>query len=80
MTMQEISFRVPDIHCEGCTQRITRVLERLEGVRSAEVTLEDKQATARYDADVTGPDALKAAVEKAGYTPAEDATPAEEAQ
>lgn len=80
MTMQEISFRIPDMHCEGCTQRITRVLERLEGVRSAEVTLEGKRADVTYDAERTGPDALKAATRKAGYMPVEDATPVGKAQ
>ncbi len=70
MTMNEISFRVPDMHCEECTQRVATVLERLKGVRSAEVTLEGKEVTAQYDADATSPDILRAAVEKAGYTPA----------
>ena len=68
MTAQDITFRIPDMHCEGCTQRLTNVLERLRSVQSVQVTLEDKRATARYDAGSTGFDKMKEAVEKAGYT------------
>ncbi len=70
MTKQDIVFRIPDMHCEGCTQRITRVLKRIEGVDSAKVTLDEKRAVVTYDAERIHPDMLKAAIEKAGYTPA----------
>lgn len=68
-THEEITFDVPDMKCEGCAERIRRVLERHEGVRSAEVSLEAKRATARFDAEATGPDALQTAIENAGYSP-----------
>lgn len=59
------------MHCEGCTQRVTRVLERIDGVRSADVSLEGKQAVVTYDAGATSPDALQEAIERAGYTPSQ---------
>jgi copper chaperone CopZ len=68
MTTTTTQFRVPDMHCEGCTERVTNVLERLDGVRSAEVSLADKTAMVEIEDGSVNFDALKAAVEKAGYT------------
>lgn len=68
MTPSALQFRVPDMHCEGCTARVTRVLERLDGVRSADVSFEDKTARVKMDDTAAEFDDLKAAVEKAGYT------------
>lgn len=68
MTPSALQFRVPDMHCEGCTARVSRVLERLEGVRSAEVSLEDKTATVDADDGAVEFEDLRSAVEKAGYT------------
>lgn len=55
--------------CAGCTERVTKVLERLEGVRSARVTLDDTTARVEHDTDATGPDELQAAIRKTGYEP-----------
>lgn len=59
---------IPDMKCQGCTQRVSNVLERLEGVRSAEVSLEDKAATVEVEDGAVDSEDLKVAVEKAGYT------------
>lgn len=68
MTKQEITFRIPDMHCGACAQRLTTVLERLDGVRSARVHFDNKQAEVEYDEGKVGFDALQRAVEKAGYS------------
>lgn len=67
MTTQETTLRIEGMHCEGCTRRITNVLERLDGVRSAEVSLQHGTARVEHDADAVNVDRMKAAVEKAGY-------------
>ena len=54
--------------CTGCAQRVTRVLERVDGVRSADVSLDDELAKVTFDADTANFEAMKQAVEKAGYT------------
>lgn len=69
MPTQETILDVPDMRCEGCTERVANVLERLEGVRSARVTLEDTAARIEHDPERASPVDLQAAVEKAGYTP-----------
>lgn len=68
MPASDVHLRVPGMKCEGCTQRVTHVLEQLEGVRCAEVSLGDKTAKVEITNDVVAVDDLTAAVEKAGYT------------
>ena len=67
MPTRETTLSVPDMRCEGCTTRVTNVLERLKGVRSADVSLEDKTATVELEDGAVTFDDLKAAVENAGY-------------
>ncbi|MFB6272949.1 MAG: heavy-metal-associated domain-containing protein [Salinibacter sp.] len=67
MPATDVRFRVPDMHCEGCADRVTTVLERLGGVRSAEVSLDDKAAEVKVADDSVDVDDLTAAVETAGY-------------
>lgn len=68
MPTPDVHLRVPDIKCEGCTERVTNVVERLEGVRSAEVSLEDKTVEVEIADDIVVVDDLTAAIETAGYT------------
>lgn len=69
MAPSQLQLRVPDMRCEGCAERVARVLERIEGVRSADVSLEDKIATVEVVDGAVEIDDLTAAVEKAGYSP-----------
>ena len=68
MNNQETEFCVLGMTCTGCAQRVTKVLERVDGVRSADVSLNDKLAKVSYDAEATDFEEMKQAVEKAGYT------------
>lgn len=68
MPALDVHLRVPGMKCEGCTQRVTNVLGRLEGVRSADVSLDGKTAEVEIADDAVAVDELTAAVEKAGYT------------
>ena len=54
--------------CEGCAKNVREALERLSGVESAQVSLDEGCVTIDYDDDVTGEDELAAAVRDAGYT------------
>ncbi len=53
--------------CAACSSRIQRVLERTEGVSSANVNLMTNTAAIEFDPGVTGAERLVAAVEGAGY-------------
>lgn len=54
--------------CEGCAKNVREALERLSGVESAQVSLDEGCVTINYDDDVTGENDLAAAVRDAGYT------------
>jgi copper chaperone len=66
--MNTATIGIEGMHCEGCAQRITRVLEREPGVREADVSLDRGEARVRFDEHATTLDRLREAVERAGYT------------
>lgn len=68
MATQETTLKIEGMHCEGCTQRVTNVLERLHGVRAADVELENETARVEHAPEDPSVDEMKEAVEKAGYT------------
>ncbi|GAB1719964.1 MAG: hypothetical protein NTAFB09_16950 [Nitrosospira sp.] len=51
----------------GCVNKVKTGLENTAGVKSAEVSLEQKQVTVQYDETKTRPDQLRDAIKKAGY-------------
>lgn len=66
--MEKLTFNIPDLHCQGCADRSTNILERLEGVQKAEVTYDDKTAAVEFDPDETSFEEIKEALGKADYT------------
>jgi Cu+-exporting ATPase len=54
--------------CAACVQRVEKAIRKLEGVESASVNLATERATVSYDPALIRVSAIKAAVEKAGYT------------
>jgi len=66
--MKKLEFNIPDLHCEGCAERSTNILKRLEGVHKAEVTFEDKTAKVEFDPDKASFDKIKEALTRANYT------------
>jgi copper chaperone len=65
MGYQEMTFSVPDVSCEHCRAAITRVVERVDGVRSVDVDLEAKLVTVRGEAVEAA--AVRTAIDDAGY-------------
>jgi copper chaperone len=65
--METTTLTIKGMTCMGCVSSVTRVLKATPGVSDARVTLEPAQAKIEYDAALTGPAQLKAAVEEAGY-------------
>jgi Cu+-exporting ATPase len=66
---EESRLAVQGMHCAGCAATIDRALRAVPGVQEVRVDLQGGAATVRGDA---APEALAAAVRRAGY----DATPA----
>src|SRR5919204_2811114 len=57
--------------CASCVRRVEKALAKVDGVCDASVNLATEKAKVVFDPSVATPDALRAAVERAGYrTPA----------
>lgn len=63
--MTEISYTVPDMSCDHCTQAVSFELERVDGVESVTVDLDTKRVVVRGEA--LDDAALRAAIDEAGY-------------
>ena len=64
--MKTITLSIDGMMCQHCVAHVTKALSAIEGVTPA-VNLEKKNAVCTVAGDVPA-EALKAAVEEAGYT------------
>ena len=64
---ETLALDIQGMHCASCVGRIERKLKKVEGVEDAAVNLATNRASVTFDPAVVSPDALIAAVEKAGY-------------
>ena len=61
--------RIADMHCQKCYNRISERLGKLEGIDSMAPHLDKSYIFIRYDANRTDRAAIRALINKAGYTP-----------
>lgn len=65
--MKEISLKIEGMHCTGCSGRLERVLNNLEGVENAKVDFESKTAVISFDEGKNGIENIKEAISDAGF-------------
>ena len=65
--METVRIGVEGMTCAGCVNSVTRVLTALPGVAQADVSLTKARAKVTYDPAKTGVEAMKQAIERAGY-------------
>ena len=65
--MQSIAFIAPEIECQGCAVAIKKSVGAVVGVSQVSVDVDTKQVTVHHEA-TTAPAAIKAAIEKAGFS------------
>lgn len=65
--MQTITLNIEGMTCGGCVKSVTKVLNDLDGVRSATVSLENKNAQVEFDEGKIQMAQLVEAVEDAGF-------------
>ena len=66
--MNTKTYLIPDMACAHCKARIEKEVTGLNGVEAADVPVESKVLTVRFDAQVVDSVAIVAAVAEAGYT------------
>ena len=64
--MEKTILKIEGMHCSGCSTRLERVLNGIEGV-SAKVSLENKNANVEYDTQKGTLNQICEAIEDAGF-------------
>ena len=65
--MKERNIKIEGMHFAGCSTRLEKVLNNLEGVEIAKVSLEEKKATIKYDETKISLENIKESIEDAGF-------------
>lgn len=65
--MKKIVLGIEGMHCDGCVNRLIKVLKALDGVVDAKVSLENKSTEIEYDENELELDDIKQAVSDAGF-------------
>lgn len=65
--MDTTTLRVTGMTCDHCKEAVTRALQSVPGVESADVDLDAGNARVQYDGGRTTPSALASAVQEEGY-------------
>ena len=65
--MQTATLSISGMTCGGCVRSVSSVLNALDGVAKADVSLDKQCAVVDYDAAKLSVAQLKRAVEEAGY-------------
>ena len=64
---QSIRLIVDGMHCDRCVQSVRTLLQAVPGVLEVDVTLDPGAAVVAYDLSLCPPDALRRAIENAGF-------------
>jgi copper chaperone len=70
--METLVLRVAGMSCAGCEQRITRVLDRVEGVREVSADHTSGRVHIRLDPQATDRGVLTERIEAAGFAVVEE--------
>ena len=65
--MASTTLKISGMTCMGCVSSVKKVICAIDGVQSADVSLDPAQATVVYDAARVAPEAFRRAVEDAGF-------------
>ena len=68
----KLDLPVAGMTCQGCANSITRAVQKVDGVLSAEVNFGAHRARISYDAERTGVQRIAAAIRDAGYSVPDD--------
>lgn len=65
--MKAATFKIEDMHCEGCAQTIQALVEKEAGVALADVSFAKGEARVLFDPNTTAEDRLIAVIQKPGF-------------
>ena len=65
--MKEIKFKIEGMHCAGCSNRLEKILNNVDGIESAKVSLEEKSADIKYNEEEVEINTILQEIEDAGF-------------
>lgn len=65
--MREIKLKIEGMHCAGCSNRLEKILNNVDGVESAKVSLEEKSADIKYNEEEGELNTILQEIEDAGF-------------
>ena len=65
--MKVIKLKIEGMHCTGCSSRLEKVLNNTDGVESATVSFEKKQAIITYNESQTDIEQIKQIIQDTGF-------------
>lgn len=65
--MKEIKLKIEEMHCAGCSNRLEKILNNVDGVESAKVSLEEKSADIKYNEEEVELNKILQEIEDAGF-------------
>ena len=66
--MKSTELNIEGMHCQGCAKTVEMLLAAVPGVKTATASYAEHSARIFYDPAAVAPEALAAAVARAGYT------------
>lgn len=65
--MKEIKLKIEGMHCAGCSNRLEKILNNVDGIESAKVSLEEKSADIKYNEEEVELNTILQEIEAAGF-------------
>lgn len=65
--MKEIKLKIEGMHCAECSNRLEKILNNVDGVESAKVSLEEKSADIKYNEEEVELNTILQEIEDAGF-------------
>ena len=65
----ETTLKIPAIHCGGCVNTITGILEALPSVKVAEADTGTKLLRVQFDESAVSVDQIREALDEVGFSP-----------
>lgn len=70
--MKEANFKIENMVCQGCAEKIDDTLKEVEGVKKVKTQVHKKAVIIEYDPASTDEDLLRTILTKEGYKPQDD--------
>ena len=65
--MKDIKLKIEGMHCTGCSSRLEKVLNNVEGVEKATVSFAEKESIITYNEEKISEKQIKSEIKEAGF-------------